>query len=384
MQWNSEQQELRDAAVRLGTALSTGYLERDSAAEFPRDEWKRLSESGLPALPFDRRFGGLEQDLLTTMYVLEGFGHGCRDTGLSFSLTTHIVSTGIALQHFGSPALQERFLPGICTGDLIGAHAITEPDAGSDMLALRTSGRVDGDELVLNGSKAYVTNGPVADLIVVYVKTDPEGGPFGTTAVLVERDREGLTVGRPVSKMGLRTSPLSELFFDDCRVPLENIIGGRGAGFLVFDHVISWEVLCSFAVNAGEMQHRLEKTLDHARNRTQFGSPIGSFQAVAHRIVDMRIAVDTARRALYDAALRVSRNEEATVDVAIAKLLTSEANMATAVAAVQTYGAHGYMTESGAEHDVRGALAGLIYSGTSDIQRNRIARMMGLNTTVSS
>ncbi|MEV2250878.1 acyl-CoA dehydrogenase family protein [Streptomyces sp. NPDC050147] len=377
--WNDEQRQLRRAAQRLGESLSAGHLERDGRAEFSRDGWKLVQRSGLLALPFDHRWGGLGQDLLTTMYVLEGLGHACRDSGLSFSLTTHVVSTGIPLQHFGSPELQERFMPAVCAGDLIGAHAISEPEAGSDMLALRTSARVDGDELVLNGSKAFVTNGPVADVVVVYARTDPAGGPFGISAILVERDREGLGFGRPVEKMGLRTSPLCEVFLDDCRVPTDNVIGGLGSGFLVFDHVMNWEVLCSFAVNVGEMQHRLERVVEYARSRKQFGSHIGSFQAVAHRIVDMRIAVDTARRALYDAAARVVRNEQATEDVAIAKLLVSEGNMATAVAAVETFGGYGYMTESGLEHDVRCALAGLIYSGTSDIQRNRIAKMMGLH-----
>lgn len=380
IEWNEDQRQLRGAAHRLGEKLSAGYLERDAAAEFSRDGWKLAQQSGLPALPFDKRWGGLGQDLLTTMYVLEGLGYACRDTGLSFSLTTHVVSTGIPLQHFGSPALQEKFLPAICAGDLIGAHAVTEPEAGSDMLALRTSARIDGDSLVLDGSKAFVTNGPVADLIVVYARTAPRGGPFGISAVLVERDRPGLRLGRPMAKMGLRTSPLCELFLDDCRVPMDNVIGGLGSGFQVFDHVMKWEVLCSFIINVGEMQHRLERVVDYARSREQFGGTIGSFQAVAHRIVDMRIAVDTARRALYDAATRVLRDEHATEDVAIAKLLASEGNMATAVAAVETFGGYGYMTESGLEHDVRSALAGLIYSGTSDIQRNRIAAMMGLNT----
>ncbi|MDG4830635.1 acyl-CoA dehydrogenase family protein [Solwaraspora sp. WMMD1047] len=379
IEWDDDQRELRGAAHRLGESLSAGHLERDASAEFARDGWRLAQQSGLLALPFDKQWGGLGRDLVTTMYVLEGLGYTCRDGGLSFSLTTHMVSTGIPLQHFGSPELQGRFLPAVCAGELIGAHAITEPEAGSDMLALRTSARIDGDSLVLNGSKAFVTNGPVADLIVVYARTDPEGGPFGTSAILVESDRPGLSVGRPMSKMGLRTSPLSELFLDDCRVPTENVIGGLGSGFLVFDHVMKWEVLCSFIVNVGEMQHRLDRVVEYARTRRQFGSHIGTFQAVAHRIVNMRIAVETARRALYDAASRVMRDEHATEDVAIAKLLASEGNLATATAAVETFGGYGYMTESGIEHDVRGALAGLIYSGTSDIQRNRIAAMMGLS-----
>ncbi|MFI1963844.1 acyl-CoA dehydrogenase family protein [Streptomyces pathocidini] len=380
IEWTRDQRELRAALPPLGERLGEGLRERDRAGEFPYEQWKLVREADLLRLPFEERWGGLGQDLLTTMYVLEGLGQSCRDGGLSFSVTTHMVSTGVPLQRFGSEALKERFLPSVCSGELIGAHAITEPESGSDMLSLRTSARVEGDELVLNGSKAFVTNGPVAGLYVVYVSTGPQGSPFGLTAVLVERDRPGLSVGRPMEKMGLRTSPLCELFFDDCRVPLSNVIGRVGAGFLVFDHVMKWEVLCSFAVNVGEMQHRVDRVVEHTRTRRQFGQHIGAYQSVARRVVDMRIATDTARRALYDAALKVAADEEATAEVATAKLLASEGNLSTAIAAVQTFGGYGYMAEYGLEQDVRNALAGTIYSGTTDIQRGRIATAMGLQT----
>ncbi|MFF4158019.1 acyl-CoA dehydrogenase family protein [Streptomyces sp. NPDC001678] len=378
MHWSEDQRELRAAVAALGERLGEGHLERDRTGEFSHDNWKLLRESDLFRLPFEERWGGLGQSLTTTLYVLEGLGQACRDAGLSFSATTHMVSTGVPIQRFGSPALKERFLPAICAGDVIGAHAISEPEAGSDMLSLRTTGRVEDGHLVLNGNKAFVTNGPIADLFVVYVSTGERGSPFGITAVVVERDRPGLTVGSPMAKMGLRTSPLSELFLDDCRVPLENVIGRVGTGFVVFDHVMKWEVLCSFVVNIGEMQARLERVVDYARTREQFGKPIGSHQAVAHRIARMRVATDTARSALYEAALKVEAGEDATVEVATAKLLASEGNLASAVAAVQTFGGYGYMAEYGLEQDLRNAVAGTIYSGTTDIQYSRIATTMGL------
>lgn len=378
MHWSEDQRELRAAVAALGERLGEGHLERDRTGEFSHDNWKLLRESDLFRLPFEERWGGLGQSLTTTLYVLEGLGQACRDAGLSFSATTHMVSTGVPIQRFGSPALKERFLPAVCAGEVIGAHAISEPEAGSDMLSLRTTGRVEDGHLVLNGNKAFVTNGPIADLFVVYVSTGERGSPFGITAVVVERDRPGLTVGSPMAKMGLRTSPLSELFFDDCRVPLENVIGRVGTGFVVFDHVMKWEVLCSFVVNIGEMRARLERVIDYARTRKQFGKPIGSHQAVAHRIARMRVATDTARTALYEAALKVEAGEDATVEVATAKLLASEGNLASAVAAVQTFGGYGYMAEYGLEQDLRNAVAGTIYSGTTDIQYSRIATTMGL------
>ncbi|GAA4232364.1 acyl-CoA dehydrogenase family protein [Actinomadura meridiana] len=378
MEWDREQTELRDAAIVLGQELTHDHLKRDHAGEFPADKWKLVQDSGLLGLPFEGRRGGLDRDLLTTMYVLEGLGFGCRDSGLTFSVSTHIVSTGIPIHQFGSDALKERYLPAVCAGELIGAHAVSEPDAGSDMLAMRTRARPDGDVFVLNGTKAFVTNGPIADLIVVYAVTEPDAGPFGLSAIVVERDTPGLIVGEPLSKMGLRTSPLSEIAFDDCRVPAANVIGGVGAGYSIFDHVIQWEILCSFAVTVGEMRHRLDRTVEYAKSRRQFGRHIGAFQSVANRVVDMRIAVDTSRRALYHAAAKLSAGQDAAAEVAIAKLLTSEGNLATAVAAVQTFGGYGYMAEYGLEHDVRAALAGTIYSGTTDVQRGRIAKLMGL------
>ncbi|MFH9015692.1 acyl-CoA dehydrogenase family protein [Streptomyces sp. NPDC017943] len=376
--WTDEQQRLRDGLAPLLDKIGAGHVERDAEAAFPREQWDLLRASGILGLPFDTRWGGLGQDLLTTMYVLEGLGRGCRDAGLNFSVCSHLVSTGVPLQRFGSPELQDRYLPGLCSGDLIGAHAISEPDSGSDALAMRTRAVRDGDDFVLNGSKAFVSNGPVADVVTVYARTSDRPGPLSITAFLVDRDTPGLTTGRPVAKMGLRTSPLCELFLDDCRVPASQVVGRPGGGFLVLDHVMRWEILCSFVINAGEMRDRVERCTEYARARTQFGRPIGSYQAVSHKIVDMDVGTETARHWLYSTARKLMAGENVTRDIAIAKLVTSEANVASALAAVQIFGGNGYMAEYGVEKELRNSVAGTIYSGTSEIQRNRIASMLGL------
>jgi alkylation response protein AidB-like acyl-CoA dehydrogenase len=212
----------------------------------------------------------------------------------------------------------------------------------------------------------------------VYARTSDRPGPLSVTAFLVDRDTPGLTVGRPVPKMGLRTSPLCELFLDECRVPATQVVGRTGGGFLVMDHVMRWEILCSFVINAGEMRHRVGRCAEYARTRSQFGQPIGSFQAVSHKIVDMEIGVETARHWLYSAARKLIAGENVTQDIAIAKLVTSEANVASALAAVQIFGGNGYMSEYGIEKELRNSVAGTIYSGTSEIQRNRIASMLGI------
>jgi alkylation response protein AidB-like acyl-CoA dehydrogenase len=376
--WNADQRALREGLSRWYDDLSDGHVERDEEGAFPWDKWKLIQETGILGLPFDERWGGLGQDVLTTMYILEGLGEGCRDGGLSFSVTTSICSTGVPLEQFGTEAQKRWYLPGICSGEVIGAHAITEAGGGSDAMRMLTRAERDGDEFVMNGSKTFVSNGPVADVIVVYARTRPDAGALGITAFLVDRDTPGLSIGKPIKKMGLRTSPLSELFFDDCRIPAANVLGRVGGGFMVMDHVMKREVLFSFIVNVGEMQHRLDRCVEYAKTRVQFGKPIGAHQSIANKIVDMKIKLETARKWLYDTGERLMAGEDVTVDLAIAKLLASEGNVESSLSAVQIFGGHGYMTEHGLEKDVRNSVAGTIYSGSTEIQYNRVASMLGL------
>lgn len=376
--WNSDQLALRGGLARWYDDLSEGHVERDEEGAFPWDKWKLIQETGILSLPFDERWGGLGQDIVTTMYLLEGLGEGCRDGGLSFSVTTSICSTGVPLEQFGTDEQKKRYLPGICSGDVIGAHAITEAGGGSDAMKMLTKADKDGDEYVLNGSKTFVSNGPVADVIVVYARTRPDAGALGITAFLVDKDTPGLSAGKPMKKMGLRTSPLSELFFDDCRIPASSVLGRVGGGFMVLDFVMKREILFSFIVNVGEMQHRLDRCVEYAKTRVQFGKPIGSHQSIANRIVDMKIKLETSRKWLYDTGERLMAGENVTVDLAIAKLLTSESNVESSLSAVQIFGGHGYMTEQGLEKDVRNSVAGTIYSGSTEIQYNRVASMLGL------
>jgi alkylation response protein AidB-like acyl-CoA dehydrogenase len=376
-----DQQALRDGIAPFCAAINEGHIERDGRAEFDHDAWKLLRRSGILGLPFADRWGGLEQDLVTTMFVLEGLGKDCRDGGLLFSTTTHIVSTGVPIAKFGSAGLKDRYLPAICDGSLIGSHAISEPGSGSDALNMRTTAtKVDGG-WVLNGSKTFISNAPIADLMVVYAKSDENAGPLGITAFVVETDSLGMSIGKPIAKMGLKTSPMAEVFFDECFVPAENVIGSRGMGFLVLDHVMKWEILCSFVVNVGEMAHRIERCVEYAKERHQFGRPIGANQSVANRIVDMLVATESARKWLYDTAEKMQRGDAITTDLAITKLVASEANLQTALAAVNVFGGNGYMAEYGLEKDLRNAVGGTIYSGTSDIQRSRIAAMLKLPTS---
>lgn len=376
--WDDEQLALRAGMAQWCRDLGGDHGEAGNDAGFSWERWKLIRESGVLGLPFDPQWGGAGADLLTTMFVLEALGEGCRDGGLGFSVATQISSTGVPIEHFGSPYLKDRYLPRLCTGELIGAHAISEPDTGSDALAMATKATRDGDHFVLDGTKSFVSNAPIADVVVVYARTRPEGGPIGITAFLVERDTPGFEVGKPLAKMGLKSSPMSELFLDGCRVPASHVIGGVGRGFLLLDHVMKWEILCSFVINVGEMQHRYERCVDYARTRTAFGQKIGSFQAIANKVVDMRVRLETARKWLYDTAERLMAGDNVTMDVAISKLLTSEANVASGLAAIQVFGGNGYMSEYGLDQDLCNAVGSTIYSGTTEIQYNRIASLIGL------
>ncbi|MEU3319445.1 acyl-CoA dehydrogenase family protein [Streptomyces sp. NPDC007027] len=360
-----------------GDELNDDVARWDRAGEFPHEKWKPLQRSGLFTLPFAPEHGGAGRTLTETMAALEGLGHTSRDAGLNFSASTQIVSVGIPLQAFGSEELRSRYLPRVTSGEAITAHAITEPSHGSDVMNIRTTAVREGDTYVIDGGKMFITNAPVADLFLLYVRTGKPGA-FGLSTFLAERSTPGLKIGEPLETMGLRTSPISEVTLDNVRLPAANRLGSEGAGFLIMDYVMKREVLFSFAVNLGEMTHRLKRVVEHATTRQQFGSSIGKNQAVSHKIADMRIAVETARKWLYDTGRKVEQGTDASLDVAATKIVVSEANQLTAQHAIQIFGARGYLTDTGIERELRNATSGSIYSGTNEIQRNCIAALMGL------
>jgi len=376
--WTDEQKGLRKSLEPYFERLSDGHVEDDAGSVFPREKWELIRESGAIRLPFDEEWGGLGKDVLTLVYVLEHLGYGCRDQGLTFGLATQIVSVALPLQRFGSDELKQRYLAKLIDGEILGAHAISEPEAGSDAMAMTTLATDDGDEWVINGKKTYCTGGPVADVLTVYTKlSTQEDDSTGFTAMLVEADTPGLTMTE-LPKMGLGTSPMAEVEFKDVRVPKDRIIGREGAGFFILEHVMTWEVLCIFIMMVGEMQHRLERCIKFAKTRKAFGEPIGSNQYIAGMIVDMKLGVENSRKHLYDTATLFTTRRYVTTEVSMAKLITSEANLQSALSAVQIFGGRGYLREYGLEKDLRAAVGAPIYSGTNEMQRVRIASMLGL------
>lgn len=364
--------------VSAAAALNEGYLERDRSGTFSREAWRALAETGFFAMPVPTEHGGSGFSLVDTLDIAEHLGRVSHDAGLNFSAATHLASTAVPLARFGRPEVQEKYLPSVAEGVLIGSHAVTEAGAGSDALSMSSAGRFEDDEIVLTGQKTFITNGPVADLTVVYVRTETEAGPLSLSAVLVPRGTPGATFSAPLEKNTLRTSPIGTLTLNNCRVPTTHLLGGRGMGFLILDYVMSREILLAFTVNVGEMHRRLHSTIGHVRQRQQFGQPLSSFQGVQDAIVEMHLSIETARLALQAAVIEIDKGRRATSAVAIAKIIASRANLSTAQQAIELHGGIGVLTSTGIESGLRDAIGGPIYSGSNAIQRQKIARSLGL------
>lgn len=376
--WTDDQRELRRSAVEFASRqLAEGVIERDREERFSRPLWDACAAFGLQGILVPAAWSGGGLDLLSAVAVLEGIGYGGRDNGLVFSVAAHAASCEGPLVAFGSTAQQEAWLPRLAAGTAIGATGITEPDAGSNALALTTTAVESGSDWVLNGSKTFVTNAPVADLFVIYARTGGAGFA-GLTCFLIPRHADGLTVGPPMEKMGLRTSPMSQVFLDDCRVPASGVVGSVGSGAMIFNQTMDVERLLVMAPAIGVMERLLERCVDHARQRTAGAVPIGKHQSIAHRIADMELELEAARLLLYRAAWHHIQRGMATRESALAKLAISEAYVAACRSAVQIFGGYGYLVDQELERELRDALATTLYVGTSEIQRNLIAGLRGL------
>ncbi len=377
--FSAEQSGLRDSAAGFAREnLNEDLPARDRQQSFSPHTWRRCAEFGIQGLPVPTRFGGKGADPLGTMAALEGLGYGCRDNGLCFALNAHLWGCVQPVLLFGDAGQQERFLPGLASGATIGALAMSEPEAGSDAYGIRTTARLQDGRYLLNGHKIFVTNGPVAGLVLVLATLDPAAGAKAITAFLVEKDAPGLVAGPPVEKMGLRTAAMGELKLENCAVPVENRLGREGAGLAVFGRAMEWERGFILASAVGAMQRQFEECRQHARSRRQFGQPIGAFQHVSGKLVDMHMRLEASRMFLYKVGWLKSQERSAILESAMAKLYVSEAWVQSSQDAMQIHGGRGYLTENEIERDLRDALASRIYSGTSEIQRRLIAQWMGL------
>ncbi len=374
-----EQREIRETIISFARReLNEGVSERDRAGIFPRALWKKCADMRILALPFPEAYGGDGFDFTTAVSVFNALGYACRDSGLVHALLTQVVC-GILIQLFASPEQATYLLPDLASGKLIYAQAITEPDSGSDAFAMRTSAAKQGDGYILNGTKTMISNGPIADRALVFAVTDPGKKALGGfSCFLVSAGDMGFSQGKPMEKMGLRTLMNGELIFRDCYVPPSALIGQEGQGALLFSEVMEWERTLIPACLLGELERVLEESIQYAKERTAFSQHIGSFQAISNKIVRMKMNLELGRLALYQAASLKDRRKRAALETSIAKLFISESLKQACLDAVQIHGGYGYMTEYEVERELRDSIASTIYSGTSEMQANIIARLAGL------
>jgi alkylation response protein AidB-like acyl-CoA dehydrogenase len=378
-QLTADQEAWQESAIQFGrTELQSDVVQRDEARIFWQEGWKKCAAFGVHGLPVPQEHGGRSADAITTIAVMEGLGYACRDLGLLFAINAHLWTNSIPIVKYGTADQKMRFLPRLCDGSLIGANGASEPEAGSDIFSMRTRATREGDFYVLAGRKRYVTNAPVADLFVTYATLDPSMGLLGICGFIIEKGTPGLAVTDNVRKMGMRTTTMSEMVLNDVRVPVTNLLGREGRGAEVFNCSMAWERACILATCLGIMRRQVETCVEYARTRNQFGQPIGKFQSVANRIVDMKVRLETARLLVYKVGWLIDQGKATDLDSSLAKLYVSECFVQSSLDAVQVHGARGYMTEFEIERELRDSIASTLYSGTSEIQRVVIARGLGL------
>ncbi len=356
-------------------------LENDDVdCVFPGENWKKCAAFGLQGMASTRDYGGrdTEVDILTATLAMEGLGYGCRDNGLPFALNAQMWTVQLPIVLFGTEFQKEKYLKPMAMGTLIGCHGLTEPEAGSDVFNMQTTALKTKGGYILNGSKRYITLAPIADITLVFAVTNPKIGKWGISGFIVEKDSKGYSAGPNKQKMGLRTVPFGDLFFKDCFVPEENRLGAEGAGWSISLTSLEFDRCNILASQLGAMERQLEETIAFVKNRKQFGKSISEFQSVSNRVANMKLRLETSRMLLYKVAWLKSQGKSAMMEAALLKLQLSESFVASSLDAIRCSGGAGYITENGIERNLRDAVGGVIYAGTSDIQRNIIANLLGL------
>lgn len=350
----------------------------EERGEIPRGLFRRLGELGFLGVEFPPRYGGAGADVWTSVVLAEELAR-CRAGGVAFSVVVHTDMSSPWLTRFGTEAQQARYLPAIARGELVCALAITEPGAGSDMAALATRARRDGDHWVLTGSKMFITNGVYGDLYFVAARTRDDGPRHRQLSqFLVERGTPGFTVSRKLQKMGMWASDTAELVFDGARVPADQLLGEEGRGFHQLSAGLQRERLMAAVICVAAAQQALEDCQAYLRQRHAFGAPLAERQALRHRMADMATRIEAARRLTYHAAARFAAGDDCVSEVSMAKLYATEMVNRIAYEAVQLHGGYGYMREFPVERFARDSRLWPIVSGSSEIMREIIAKRLEL------
>ncbi|MDC6158150.1 acyl-CoA dehydrogenase AcdA [Bacillus albus] len=372
----SEEHEMIRKMVRdfAKNEVAPTAAERDEEERFDRAIFDQMAELGLTGIPWPEEYGGIGSDYLTYVIAVEELSRVCASTGVT--LSAHTSLAGWPIFKFGTEEQKQTFLRPMAEGKKIGAYGLTEPGSGSDAGGMKTIAKRDGDHYVLNGSKIFITNGGIADIYVVFALTDPESKQRGTSAFIVESDTPGFSVGKKESKLGIRSSPTTEIMFEDCRIPVENLLGEEGQGFKIAMQTLDGGRNGIAAQAVGIAQGALDASVEYARERHQFGKPIAAQQGIGFKLADMATDVEAARLLTYQAAWLESEGLPYGKESAMSKVFAGDAAMKVTTEAVQVFGGYGYTKDYPVERYMRDAKITQIYEGTQEIQRLVISRML--------
>ncbi|HGE5779459.1 TPA: acyl-CoA dehydrogenase AcdA [Bacillus pseudomycoides] len=372
----SEEHEMIRKMVRdfARNEVAPTAAERDEEERFDRALFDKMADLGLTGIPWPEEYGGIGSDYLAYVIAVEELSRVCASTGVT--LSAHTSLAGWPIFKFGTEEQKQKFLRPMAEGKKIGAYGLTEPGSGSDAGGMRTTAKRDGDHYILNGSKIFITNGGIADIYVVFALTDPESKQRGTSAFIVESDALGFSVGKKESKLGIRSSPTTEIMFEDCRIPAENLLGEEGQGFKIAMQTLDGGRNGIAAQAVGIAQGALDASVEYARERHQFGKPIAAQQGIGFKLADMATSVEAARLLTYQAAWLESEGLPYGKESAMSKVFAGDTAMKVTTEAVQVFGGYGYTKDYPVERFMRDAKITQIYEGTQEIQRLVISRML--------
>ena len=361
-------QMVRDFAVNEVKPIAA---EIDVTERFPMENVKKMGELGMMGIPFPTEFGGAGGDVLSYILAVEELSKVCATTGVILSAHTSLCAS--LINENGTPAQKEKYLRDLCTGNKIGAFGLTEPGAGTDAAGQQTTAVLDGDNYILNGSKIFITNGGVADTFIIFAMTDKSKGTKGISAFIVEKGFQGFSIGKKEDKLGIRASSTTELIFENCIVPKENLIGREGKGFGIAMKTLDGGRIGIAAQALGIAEGAYEEAVKYMKERKQFGRSLSAFQGLQWMISEMNTKIEAARHLVYKAAWLKQNKLPYSVDAAKAKLFAAEVAMDVTTKAVQIHGGYGYTKEYPVERMMRDAKITEIYEGTSEVQKMVIA-----------
>lgn len=358
--------------------LNDNILQDDHEGKFSLEKWKICADLGIQGLSVPEQFGGLGFDMLTTALAIKSLSSACQDEGLVFSICAHICTCIIPILQFGTTEQKEKYLPLLVNGNAIGGNGITESNAGSDSLSIQTMVEKNNSGFILNGNKLFVTNAPVADLLIIYAKHSNGMRGCNLSAFIIEKDNPGMCIGQLFDKMGLRTSTMSEVVLKNCNLGKDALLGREMLGLAVFNKSMIWERIIMASYHIGAMEQQYSALLNYVNSRQQFGKKLLEFQSIANTLVDMKIKIESSRLMLYYICTKYDSGHVDINDVSMLKIIASESKVQNSLKALQMYGAYGYLKEGSVERQLRDSLASTIYSGTTEIQKKIVAEKLEL------